>query len=646
MNRVQQQVTASTEAKHRNNCTLSGHPARLGSLDTRLNATPPLTLQAKLVVGRSDDPLEREAERVAEQVMQISEPKVQCKKLDEKTAKQRLLHKPILLRRVSDTTNGSDVAPPIVHDVLRSTGQPLEPSTRRFMEARFGHDLSGVRVHHDRKAAKAARAVQARAFTVGRNVIFGPGEYAPGSQEGRRLLAHELAHVVQQRTRPRLQRVIEIRPPGRGEASAFDRRQELIDRLNAQSSAIQYSLEGRRLRYRIVDESALTHFDRQMRDFADRSEVVPLRLITRSGYVGGRPLVVDSLQEAYVDLDDLLASGDLSFQLNLIHMLTERFGVRDYERRIGTPMREFNRVHHTALQAEAVHLQNVIGDPTIRFNYEEPRRNGTYVFAFRSREGYRVFHVFRHTEREETHGVIWVRTRDGRRLTIEQLRRERAGRSRTREEAFHLRTDTSGLSPFPRPRLIPELNLQLDPELQIQINTMRMMQDLLDPERVRSTLMHVNLSDLLATQPSPWLTVPPTSMQTPLVPRGAGPSTPRAATVSDLLQAILHIPAVNSALTHLRTRAELRIRQNWHRLSTTERVLLISQSVLITSTALAGILSNSRSRQFALDLIQNRDIPIPGVSGLSFQFNLTGPERRIIFKLNLGALLPDELGFH
>ena len=514
------------------------------------------------------------------------------------------------------------------------------------MEARFGHDLSGVRVHHDRKAAKAARAVQARAFTVGRNVIFGPGEYAPGSQEGRRLLAHELAHVVQQRTRPRLQRVIEIRPPGRGEASAFDRRQELIDRLNAQSAAIQYRLEGRRLRYRIVDESALTHFDRQMRGFADRSEVIPLRLITRSGYLGGEPLFVDSLEAAYVDLDDLLASGDLSFQLNLIHILTERFGVRGYERRIGTPMPEFNRVHRAALQAEAVHLQNVIGDPTIRFNYEEPRQNGTHVFAFRSREGYRVFHVFRRTGREETHGVIWVRTRDGRRLTIEQLRRERASRGRTREEAFHLRTDTSRLSPFPRPRLIPELNLHLDPELQIQINTMRMMQELLDPEHIRSNLMHIDLGNLQTTQPQPSLTIPPTSVQTPLVPRGAGPSTPRPATGSDLLRAVQRIPAVDLALTRLRTQAELRIRQDWHRLSPGERTLLISQSALITGTALAGILSNPEARQFTLGLIQNRDIPIPGVSGLSFQFNLTGPERRIIFKLNLGALLPAELGFH
>jgi hypothetical protein len=89
-------------------------------------------------------------------------------------------------------------APPIVHEVLRSPGQSLEPATRAFMEPRLGHDFSGVRVHTDAKAAESARAVNALAYTVGREVVFGAGQYAPGTREGRRLLTHELAHVVQQ----------------------------------------------------------------------------------------------------------------------------------------------------------------------------------------------------------------------------------------------------------------------------------------------------------------------------------------------------------------------------------------------------------------------------------------------------------------
>jgi Domain of unknown function (DUF4157) len=91
-------------------------------------------------------------------------------------------------------------APPIVHDVLRSPGHPLDPSTRARMEARFGYDFSQVRVHADAQASDSARAVNARAYTVGRHVAFASDEYTPHSIEGQRLLAHELTHVVQQQT--------------------------------------------------------------------------------------------------------------------------------------------------------------------------------------------------------------------------------------------------------------------------------------------------------------------------------------------------------------------------------------------------------------------------------------------------------------
>jgi Domain of unknown function (DUF4157) len=90
-------------------------------------------------------------------------------------------------------------APPIVHQVLRSSGQSLAPSTRSFMESRFGHDFSRVRVHSDADATRSAVAVNAIAYTAGEHIIFRDGHYDPSSTQGRRLLAHELAHVVQQR---------------------------------------------------------------------------------------------------------------------------------------------------------------------------------------------------------------------------------------------------------------------------------------------------------------------------------------------------------------------------------------------------------------------------------------------------------------
>jgi hypothetical protein len=88
--------------------------------------------------------------------------------------------------------------PPIVHEVLRSPGLPLDTETRAFMEPRFGHNFSHVRVHADTKAAKSARAVNALAYTIGRDVVFGAGQYRPASAGGRELLAHELTHTIQQ----------------------------------------------------------------------------------------------------------------------------------------------------------------------------------------------------------------------------------------------------------------------------------------------------------------------------------------------------------------------------------------------------------------------------------------------------------------
>lgn len=95
-------------------------------------------------------------------------------------------------------TQGEGEVPPIVHEVLRSPGQPLDAETRAFFEPRFGQDFSQVRVHTDAKAADSARAVNALAYTVGRDVVFEASQYAPGTIAGRIVLAHELTHVIQQ----------------------------------------------------------------------------------------------------------------------------------------------------------------------------------------------------------------------------------------------------------------------------------------------------------------------------------------------------------------------------------------------------------------------------------------------------------------
>jgi hypothetical protein len=159
-----------------------------------------IAIHRKLAVGDAHDPLEREADRIADRVMRMPDPAA--------------IHSPT--SAVPDTIQRkcsvspapqSEAAPPIVHDVLCSSGQPLDSTTRSFFEPRLGIDLSGVRTHTDSRAGQSAQAVNALAYTSGRDIVFRDGAYAPSTASGGRLLAHELAHVAQQTgATPTLQR--------------------------------------------------------------------------------------------------------------------------------------------------------------------------------------------------------------------------------------------------------------------------------------------------------------------------------------------------------------------------------------------------------------------------------------------------------
>ncbi len=136
-------------------------------------------MQRKAMVGPVDDPWEREADRVAEQAARPGPVAPAAPSLQRKPAAAR------------------GAAPAEAGDI--GGGAPLPEAERTFFEARLGADFADVRVHSDGRAAQAARSVSARAFTLGRDVVFGAGEYRPGTDAGRTLLAHELTHVVQQR---------------------------------------------------------------------------------------------------------------------------------------------------------------------------------------------------------------------------------------------------------------------------------------------------------------------------------------------------------------------------------------------------------------------------------------------------------------
>jgi hypothetical protein len=156
------------------------------------------TLQAKLKISQPNDIYEQEAYKVAEQVMRMPDPILQrkCPKCYED--KEKVLQAKKSQEQMPVAQN--QIAPSIVHEVLRSPGQPLDASTRAFFETRFGHDFSGVRVHTGHLAAESALAVNSLAYTVGRDVVFGARQYAPETSFRRKLVAHELAHVIQQRS--------------------------------------------------------------------------------------------------------------------------------------------------------------------------------------------------------------------------------------------------------------------------------------------------------------------------------------------------------------------------------------------------------------------------------------------------------------
>lgn len=181
-------------------------------------STHGLSWQARLEVGRSDDPLEREADQIADLVTGMGAGGATAGALPITMQRARPAGESRVAReRVGPKGTGvgaeGGIAPPAVGAALASQGRPLDPSTRAYFEPRFGLDLSRVRVHTDTAADTASRAIGARAFTTGDDIFFRHGAFQPGSRAGRHLIAHELTHTLQQRgtTNPRIRR--DIRHP-------------------------------------------------------------------------------------------------------------------------------------------------------------------------------------------------------------------------------------------------------------------------------------------------------------------------------------------------------------------------------------------------------------------------------------------------
>ncbi len=371
-----------------------------------------------------------------------------------------------------------------IFETLQRSGQSLDPLTRRDMESRFDHDFSRVRVHSGPGAATAAGGIGANAFTWDRHIVFNTGRYAPHTREGQRLLAHELAHVVQQSVSAVGSEQSQAEPEARTAAAQVMTGDKATINTGVESGAIQR------------DDGAEDDRDRRFR----------LRM----------PRLGESLGTPGSGL-----GGSSQYQLHL----------------------------DPAIQAQIRAIQMVQGQ-----------------------------------------------------LSLESLQ---AGVSQIGSSL-----------PSPGDAAAPDLS----------------------PRAVAQSAV-----GSAPTRPNPF-SVPATPQRRPLVPAGRGPATPRPATVGDVLHATLRIPAVQTLVTRLQEEAGRQVRHNWNSLSTGERALVITQGVVLGAGALTGIALSPQARQFALDQVQGRDIPIPGLP-VTFQFNLTGRDQRVTIGVNVGRLLPSSLGF-
>jgi hypothetical protein len=163
-------------------------------------------IQRKLAINTPEDEYEHEADRVAAQVMRMPEPKLQraCTRSGEcpkcQTKNQAHENHSLQTKPAASSDPALTEAPPSILNVLRSPGRPLDPTTRGFMETRFGHNFADIRIHTDNAAGESARAIGALAYASGRHIVFAPGQFSPSSSDGRKILAHELTHTIQQDT--------------------------------------------------------------------------------------------------------------------------------------------------------------------------------------------------------------------------------------------------------------------------------------------------------------------------------------------------------------------------------------------------------------------------------------------------------------
>ena len=285
-----------------------------------------LLQSGRLRVSRPGDTHEREADRVADQVMRMPDPQARHQ---DAGGEQGLVQ--------AEEVAGASAA------TAARGGQPLSDSLRSYFEPRFGQDFSDVRVHSDRSAAEAARAVNARAFTAGRDIVFGEGQYTPNTTGGKRLLAHELTHVVQQtkdsgqrgsRSASTLTARIQRQEPTREQRAEFEADRERF----AREQDKFFEQVGQNIRDQILAEAKF-HRGTQPTSAAEALRVVNLWGLSIDDIVGHLPRLGKSLSTRALGVseggtlkqqsDQLVASmnnlGKETFRAMLVRVRAEPF---------------------------------------------------------------------------------------------------------------------------------------------------------------------------------------------------------------------------------------------------------------------------------------------------------------------------------
>ncbi len=198
-------------------------------------ANPAPAIQLKMEVSQPGDAFEQEADKMADKVVRTPTPPMPEKDKPQRPPDSKLEQKEKIQRKANSGTSATGTSVQSAIQNKTSGGQTLSGDVRSFMEPRFGADFSDVRVHHDAESASLNNQLNARAFTYQNHVFFSQGQYQPGSSEGKRLLAHELTHTLQQgQGSPAAQRLIQRAAPDGTDTSKLD---ALIARVGAECDA-------------------------------------------------------------------------------------------------------------------------------------------------------------------------------------------------------------------------------------------------------------------------------------------------------------------------------------------------------------------------------------------------------------------------